>query len=348
MRSTSRSLERQSGTRKQEQLYLGGFDVFREYAGDGTTVTLERETLHVAVGQPIALVETRTGGTDPGPPQLIRYQFSNHLGSATLELDISAQVISYEEYYPYGSTSYQAVRSQTETPKRYRYTGMERDEETGFAYHGARYYSSWLGRWISAEPAWLVDGANLYRYARNNPTCFIDPSGRDTEFPAEVHGRRYITDEEIYKEYKAGEERIDKQIIGEREISKKRFINRFKTAQFRATPDLAELSKGRTTAQDVWNYGISHDLFTEQEKGAVFKEMNEWRAYQEAERRAASERIKRKALIDQEQKIIDDMESIKSNVNLSFIQGALVGGAGVFGSGVKLTYNAFQRVWISS
>ena len=43
--------------------------------------------------------------------QLIRYQFGNHLGSASLELDDQAQIISYEEYTPYGSTSYQAVRS---------------------------------------------------------------------------------------------------------------------------------------------------------------------------------------------------------------------------------------------
>ena len=95
----------------------------------------------------------RPGGDDghrattPAPEQLIRYQFGNHLGSASLELDDQAQIISYEEYYPYGSTSYQAVRSQTETPKRYRYTGMERDEESGLNYHGARYYAAWLGRW---------------------------------------------------------------------------------------------------------------------------------------------------------------------------------------------------------
>ena len=84
--------------------------------------------------QRIALVETRTldtAGNDPAPAQLIRYQFGNHLGSASLELDERAQIISYEEYTPYGSTTYQAVRSQTETPKRYRYTGKERDEETG-------------------------------------------------------------------------------------------------------------------------------------------------------------------------------------------------------------------------
>ena len=75
--------------------------------------------------------------TTGSPAQLIRYQFGNHLGSASLELDDQAQIISYEEYYPYGSTSYQAVRSQTEVSlKRYRYTGKERDEETGFIIMG--------------------------------------------------------------------------------------------------------------------------------------------------------------------------------------------------------------------
>jgi RHS repeat-associated protein len=172
--------ERQNGTRKHERLYLGDFEVFREYAGDGVTITLERETLHVAVGGRIALVETRSQGTDPGPALLIRYQLSNHLGSSTLELDDAAQVISYEEYYPYGSTSYQAVRSQTETPKRYRYTGMERDEETGFAYHSARYYAPWLARWTSADPSGYVDGVNLFRYARSNPVAFLDHTGTDS------------------------------------------------------------------------------------------------------------------------------------------------------------------------
>jgi hypothetical protein len=109
-----------------------------------TPATLERETLHVMDDkQRIALVETRTldtAGNDQAPRQLIRYQFGNHLGSASLELDEQAQIISYEEYAPYGSSTYQAVRSQTETPKRYRYTGKERDEESGLYYHGARYY----------------------------------------------------------------------------------------------------------------------------------------------------------------------------------------------------------------
>ena len=143
-------IERQNGTRQKERIYLGSFEVYREYNGNGTTVTLERETLYLMdEKQRIALVETRTidqAGNDPAPQQLTRYQFANHLGSASLELDDQAEIISYEEYTPYGSTSYQAVRKELEAPpKRCRYTGKERDDETGIYYYGARYYASWLG-----------------------------------------------------------------------------------------------------------------------------------------------------------------------------------------------------------
>ncbi|KAH8728863.1 virulence plasmid 65kDa B protein-domain-containing protein, partial [Phaeosphaeriaceae sp. PMI808] len=113
----------QTPTRLKERIYLGNFELYRKYGGDGSTIVLERKTLHIMDDkQRIALVETRTRGDEQGvPAQLIRYQFSNHLGSAILELDDQARIISYEEYTPYGTTSYQAVRSQTETPKRYRF-----------------------------------------------------------------------------------------------------------------------------------------------------------------------------------------------------------------------------------
>jgi len=170
----------QTPTRMKERIYLGGFEIYREYAGDGQTVTLARETLHLMDDkQRIALVETRTQGSDPAPTQLIRYQLGNHLGSASLELDDQAQIISYEEYYPYGSTSYQAVRSQTETPKRYRYTGKERDEESGLYYHGARYYAAWVGRWTAADPIGISAGVNVYQYCRNSPIKLCDPNGMD-------------------------------------------------------------------------------------------------------------------------------------------------------------------------
>lgn len=172
--------ENQNGDRSQERIYLGGFEVYRQYRSDA--VTLERETLHVMDDkQRVALIETKT--VDAQSPlatrhSLVCYQCSNHLGSASLELDEGGQIISYEEYYPYGSTAYQAGGSATEvSQKRYRYTGKERDEETGLYYHGARYYAPWLGRWVSCDPIGIGDGINVYRYSRGNPVLFIDKSG---------------------------------------------------------------------------------------------------------------------------------------------------------------------------
>lgn len=163
-----------SGQLKDERLYLGGFEIYRR-AGANPIV---RETLHLMDDkQRIGLVETLA----PNGPTLIRYQLGNHLNSAALELDQQAQIIAYEEYYPYGGTSYRATRNAVEiSPNRYRYVGKERDEESGLYYYGARYYVCWLGRWTSADRAGIVDGTNLYQFVLNNPLNGTDPGGTQT------------------------------------------------------------------------------------------------------------------------------------------------------------------------
>jgi RHS repeat-associated protein len=170
----------------EERIYLGGYEVYRRREGAQAQLVLERETLHVMDdARRIALVETKTLDTSVPPftptPRL-RYQLGNHLGSAMLELEQAGLMISYEEYHPNGTTAYHAARSGVEvSAKRYRYTGKERDEETGLYHHGARYYTPWLGRWVSADPLGLADGVNLYAYARGNPIGHRDPSGTQTE-----------------------------------------------------------------------------------------------------------------------------------------------------------------------
>jgi RHS repeat-associated protein len=178
--------------RMKERIYLGGFELYREYNADGNKVALERETLHIMDDQQrIALVETKTvevkdgsGGRIASPQPIILYQLGNHLGSASLELDEGGNVISYEEYHSYGTTAYQGGRSVAEVSlKRYRYTGKERDEESGLYYHGARYYAPWLGRWSSCDPAGMVDGSDLYQYVASNPIRLRDISGMDLSAP---------------------------------------------------------------------------------------------------------------------------------------------------------------------
>ena len=72
----------------------------------------------------------------------------------------------------------------------YKFTGKERDSESGLDYFGARYYSNGLGRFIT--PDWAAKATavpyaefsdpqslNLYTYVRNIPTSKADLDGHD-------------------------------------------------------------------------------------------------------------------------------------------------------------------------
>jgi len=180
--------ESPSGFKKNERFYLDGFELYREFDVGGE-IKLARETLHVLDDtKRIALIETKTidvkAPANSLPSGTIRYQFANHLGTACVELDEQGALISYEEYYPYGGTSYQAGRTAVEVSlKRYRYIGKERDEETGFYYLGARHYADWLGRWISPDPLGIAGGLNLFSYASGNPVIMVDKSGLAPQKP---------------------------------------------------------------------------------------------------------------------------------------------------------------------
>jgi RHS repeat-associated protein len=173
-------IERNGGI-KEDRLYLGECEVFRRTTNGAPE--LERQSLHVMDDERrIARVDTllvENGAALAQPTQTQRYQLDNHLGSATLELDHAAAMISYEEYHPFGTSSYRSGRNNAETAqKHYRYAAKERDEETGLYYYGARYYAAWLARFVSVDP--LKDNYPFYtpyQYAGNKPINSIDLDG---------------------------------------------------------------------------------------------------------------------------------------------------------------------------
>ena len=118
---------------------------------------------------------------------IVRYQYDNHLGSVCLELDGNGEIISYEEYHPFGTTSYRSGRSEIEVSlKRYKYCGKEKDEETGLYYYGARYYAPWICRFISVDPLQHEQPQlSPYHYCSNNPINRIDPNGMSDESKVE-------------------------------------------------------------------------------------------------------------------------------------------------------------------
>ena len=167
----------------EERIYVGGYEVWRKRLSG--MLDEERQTLHVTDDQRrVAMVETKTvngGSTVSSPTSYLRYQLDDHLGSARVEVDGSAALLTYEEYHPYGTTAFRASAGASGfAPKRYRYTGKERDEETGLYYYGARYYPPWLARWTACDSSG-ADGLNRYAYVRCNPITFNDPDGREAE-----------------------------------------------------------------------------------------------------------------------------------------------------------------------
>ncbi|MDQ3057064.1 MAG: insecticidal toxin complex protein, partial [Pseudomonadota bacterium] len=171
----------QTPSKKEERVYIGAYERYRKFTGNHAGLVRHGLGVHDASGR-MALIETRNGVNDGTDQRRVRYQLANHLSSVNLEVDDLGNVISYEEYHPFGSTAYQARNAAIKVAaKRYRYTGRERDEETGLEYHSARYYLPWLGRWLSADPIGTGDGLNVYRYAKNNPGSFNDTNGNETD-----------------------------------------------------------------------------------------------------------------------------------------------------------------------
>ncbi|MBO1349469.1 MAG: hypothetical protein EBE86_019705 [Hormoscilla sp. GUM202] len=165
-------------TQIDETIYLGMLEIRQTRQND--TVTEERRSLRVMDDN--CCLATKLRWTEGTPPRVsqnqVRYKLENHLSSAVMEVDDGGQIISYEEYFPYGGTSFVAGRSLAEVKlKQYRYSCKERDASTGLYYYGARYYAPWLGRWMSCDPAGTVDGLNLYGFVRGNPVIYKDIGG---------------------------------------------------------------------------------------------------------------------------------------------------------------------------
>lgn len=159
----------------------------------------------LAVLATLLLLATTAGAQTPGSG--VEYLHVDALGSVRVVTDATGAVISRHDYLPYGEEVPEASRAGIAgynagvlPAATQRFTGKERDAETGLDYFGARYYFGGMGRFLSVDPSAgsvsLVDPQtwNRFTYAKNSPFAFVDPDGRipvlsQLASPAQIGGR---------------------------------------------------------------------------------------------------------------------------------------------------------------
>ncbi|WP_232445100.1 RHS repeat domain-containing protein [Burkholderia ubonensis] len=183
-RTTKLSSARTSGTtRRQRVHYLPGLELRQtEQTRSGETLPTPVEhlqvlTLGAAGRQSVRVLHWELGQPEAIENDQLRYSLDDQIGSSLIELDAQADLLSREEYYPYGGTAIWSTRSDIEAKYKYvRYSGQERDA-SGLYYYGLRYYAPWLARWLNPDPAGPVDGLNLFCMVGNNPIVLLDQEG---------------------------------------------------------------------------------------------------------------------------------------------------------------------------
>ncbi len=110
------------------------------------------------------------------------FYHSDHLGSIGFVTDADAKPVQHLQYLPFGELFVSQMASSFDS--RYKFTGKERDEETGYDYFGARYYDSDLSQWLSVDPmSDKYPSLSPYMYCAGNPVILVDPDGRTTKNP---------------------------------------------------------------------------------------------------------------------------------------------------------------------
>ncbi|WP_240425601.1 RHS repeat-associated core domain-containing protein [Morganella morganii] len=156
-----------SRTQTQQVIYLPGLEL---HSG--------KENYQVICAGVAGRAQVRLLHWQDGKKDHQRFSYDNLIGSSGLETDGDGNLLSQEEYYPFGGTAVLVADADSGIDyKTHRYSGKERDA-TGLYYYGYRYYQPWAGRWLSSDPAGTVDGLNLFRMVRNNPVTLRDDDGR--------------------------------------------------------------------------------------------------------------------------------------------------------------------------
>jgi len=125
------------------------------------------------------------------------YYLKDHQGNNRVIVDQSGNVEETNHYYPFGG-----IFASTGNTQPYKYNGKELDSKKGLNWYdyGARMYDPALGRFTTVDPmAEKYCSNSSYVYCLNNPTKFIDPTGKLVSPIYDENGKLLGTDDEGLK-----------------------------------------------------------------------------------------------------------------------------------------------------
>ena len=165
------------------------------WKGVGSTALMETNTSDTNPTRYIFFNGQRIARVDPGTTTA-KYYVADNVGSTALETDYLGNILNESLFFPYGV---ERVIEQSDSANNYKFTGKERDAETGLDDFGAGYYDSNLGRFMTpdwdAKPTSVPyakfgdpQTLNLYAYVENGPLNNVDADGHASADPAEAAG----------------------------------------------------------------------------------------------------------------------------------------------------------------
>ena len=132
-------------------------------------------------GQFKDMVNSMLDDRNHGQEKDVYFYHSDHLGSASWITNRAGDAIQHLQYLPYGAPF--VDQRTTGYHERFRFTGKERDKETGYSYFGARYMDHELmTMWLSVDPmSDKYPSISPYAYCAWNPVKLVDPDGREID-----------------------------------------------------------------------------------------------------------------------------------------------------------------------
>jgi len=183
------------GDNKQTEVKNASNVIIGRYSYDGNGKRVKKATdlettvfVYDGIGKLVAEYSTATPPASP----TISYTATDQLGSPRVLTDKLGNVVSRRDFMPFGEELYADGTYRKTADKfstagqdsvRQRFTGYQKDIETGLDFAEARYYQNQHGRFTAVDPL-LASGKsanpqtfNRYAYGMNRPLVMVDPTG---------------------------------------------------------------------------------------------------------------------------------------------------------------------------